>query len=86
MGAAKYEAAELRRLRSPQDVRRLTGALGDPAIGAFDIDGFIDGRGSDLGPRPATFFSDAARDELLLPYYAGHGTKTRATNRRPCVP
>src|SRR5262245_24290760 len=87
-----YEDPGLRQLRAPSvDVGALERVLADPAIGQFEVRVLIDRPTEDLKLGINEFFDDAARDDLLLLYFACHGVlseggtlffATRNTDRR----
>jgi len=73
---AAYQDPGLSQLRSPAaDVRALAGVLGEPGIGAFDVDTLTDADEVVLRRRVAAFFADRNPDDVLLLHFSCHGLK-----------
>jgi hypothetical protein len=74
---ADYHDPKLRRLRAPAtDAAQLSEVLGDPDIGAFDVQILLDPDERTLRRRLATFFRAERRsDDVLLVHFSCHGVK-----------
>ncbi|MEV4893946.1 caspase family protein [Nonomuraea sp. NPDC055795] len=73
---AAYEDPGLSRLRSPvSDIRALAEVLGEPGIGAFDVETLTDAGESVLRRRVAALFADRQPDDVLLLHFSCHGLK-----------
>jgi Caspase domain len=71
-----YADVKLRKLRATtHDASALARVLGDPEIGAFDVDVVLDQPEHVLRRRVAAFFKDRRRDDLLLLHFSCHGVK-----------
>ena len=71
-----YHDSKLSRLRKPStDADALARVLHDPEIGDFEVELAVDEPESVLRRRIAAFFSDRARDDLLLLHFSCHGLK-----------
>jgi hypothetical protein len=71
-----YGDPKLRRLRAPaRDAEALADVLRDPEIGGFEVDLASNETDASLRRRIAAFFSDRARDSLLLLHFSCHGLK-----------
>ena len=67
VACSAYQDPKLSDLRSPAvDADRLAAVLRDPAIGDFVVQTALDQEERDLRRRVARFFSDSARDDVLL--------------------
>src|SRR4051812_19885285 len=72
----EYKDPKLSRLRTPAtDASSLARVLGDPDIGAFDVQLAVNEPDHMLRRRIAAFFSDRRRDDLLLLHFSCHGLK-----------
>jgi hypothetical protein len=86
-----YEHAGLRRLRSAAaDADALAGVLGDPDVGAFDVQVVRNEPAYVVEARIEDLFADAKPDDVVLVHFSGHGLKGEAgdlffaaTNTRP---
>ena len=86
-----YEHEGLGRLRSPAaDAQALAGVLGDPAIGAFEVEVVRNEAAHVIEGRIEDLFADSRRDDVLLLHFSCHGIKSEsgelffaATNTRP---
>ncbi|MFB4285229.1 caspase family protein [Nonomuraea sp. MTCD27] len=73
---AAYQDPGLSRLRSPvSDIRALAQVLGEPGIGAFDVETLTDAGESVLRRRVAALFADRRSDDVLLLHFSCHGLK-----------
>ncbi|MEV4179463.1 caspase family protein [Nonomuraea sp. NPDC049709] len=73
---AAYQDPGLSRLRSPvSDIRALAQVLGEPGIGAFDVETLTDAGESVLRRRVAALFADRRPDDVLLLHFSCHGLK-----------
>ncbi|MFI9552907.1 caspase, EACC1-associated type [Nonomuraea endophytica] len=73
---AAYQDPGLSRLRSPvSDIRALAEVLGEPGIGAFDVETLTDASESVLRRRVAALFADRQPDDVLLLHFSCHGLK-----------
>ncbi|MBB5079478.1 caspase, EACC1-associated type [Nonomuraea endophytica] len=73
---AAYRDPGLSRLRSPvSDIRALAEVLGEPGIGAFDVETLTDADESVLRRRVAALFADRQPDDVLLLHFSCHGLK-----------
>ncbi|MFE0156168.1 caspase family protein [Nonomuraea sp. NPDC059007] len=73
---AAYQDPGLSRLRSPvSDIRALAEVLGEPGIGAFDVETLTDAGESVLRRRVAALFADREPDDVLLLHFSCHGLK-----------
>ncbi|MFI6294901.1 caspase family protein [Nonomuraea sp. NPDC050790] len=73
---AAYQDPGLSRLRSPvSDIRALAEVLGEPDIGAFDVETLTDANESVLRRRVAALFADRHPDDVLLLHFSCHGLK-----------
>jgi hypothetical protein len=71
-----YSDPKLRRLRAPaRDAEALADVLRDPEIGEFEVELAANETDAALRRRIAAFFSDRARDSLLLLHFSCHGLK-----------
>jgi hypothetical protein len=71
-----YGDPKLRRLRAPaRDAQALADVLRDPEIGGFEVELAANESDAALRRRIAAFFSDRARDSLLLLHFSCHGLK-----------
>ena len=71
-----YSDPKLSRLRTPtRDAEELARVLRDPEIGDFEVELMVDAEETALRRRVARFFSDRARDDLLLLHFSCHGLK-----------
>ena len=71
-----YSDPKLRRLRAPaRDAEALADVLRDPEIGDFEVSLATNENDAALRRRIAAFFSDRARDSLLLLHFSCHGLK-----------
>ena len=71
-----YGDPKLRRLRAPaRDAEALADVLRDPEIGGFEVELAANETDAALRRRIAAFFSDRARDSLLLLHFSCHGLK-----------
>ncbi len=74
-----YEHQTLRGLRAPSaDAQALARVLGDPAIGAFDVDVVENESAHAVEVRLEDLFADARPDDLLLVHFSCHGLKSDA--------
>ena len=72
----EYQDANLGRLRAPtRDAEALAGVLGDPSIGAFEVEVIYNQSEWKLRRAIGTFFADRSRDDLLLLHFSCHGVK-----------
>jgi hypothetical protein len=72
----EYQDANLGRLRAPtRDAEALARVLGDPAIGAFEVEVIYNQSEWKLRRAIGTFFADRSRDDLLLLHFSCHGVK-----------
>ena len=86
-----YEHEGLGRLRSPAaDAQALAGVLGDPAIGAFEVEVVRNEAAHVIEGRIEDLFADSRLDDVLLLHFSCHGIKSEsgelffaATNTRP---
>lgn len=86
-----YENEGLRQLRSPAaDADALSGLLGDPQIGGFQVTVVRNELAHDIGARIEDLFADSRPDDLLLLHLSCHGLKSEsgelffaAPNTRP---
>lgn len=86
-----YEHEGLGRLRAPAaDAEALAGVLGDPAIGAFEIEVVRNEAAHVIEGRIEDLFADSRPDDVLLLHFSCHGIKSEsgelffaATNTRP---
>ncbi|MFG1687696.1 caspase family protein [Nonomuraea sp. NPDC049269] len=73
---AVYQDPGLSRLRSPvSDIMALAQVLGEPGIGAFDVETLTDASESVLRRRVAALFADRRPDDVLLLHFSCHGLK-----------
>lgn len=73
---AAYQDPGLSQLRSPvSDIRALAEVLGEPSIGAFEVDTITDAGEATLRRRVAAFFADRNPDDVLLLHFSCHGLK-----------
>ncbi|MFI6910322.1 caspase family protein [Nonomuraea sp. NPDC050394] len=73
---AAYEDPGLSRLRSPvSDINALAEVLGEPGIGAFEVETLTDAGESVLRRRVAALFADRQPDDVLLLHFSCHGLK-----------
>src|SRR5262245_13244708 len=64
------------RLRAPaQDAEALAGVLGNPEVGAFEIETVLNQPAHTITRTMERFFADRGIDDLLLLHYSGHGVK-----------
>ena len=71
-----YGDPKLSRLRAPaRDAEALADVLRDPEIGGFEVELAANETDAALRRRIAAFFSDRARDSLLLLHFSCHGLK-----------
>ena len=71
-----YSDPKLRRLRAPaRDAEALADVLRDPEVGDFEVSLATNENDAALRRRIAAFFSDRARDSLLLLHFSCHGLK-----------
>src|SRR3954471_4888401 len=76
VASADYKDPKLSRLRTPAtDAAALAGVLGDPEIGAFEVQLSANEPDHVLRRRIAAFFGDRKRDDLLLLHFSCHGLK-----------
>ncbi|HUB72730.1 MAG TPA: caspase family protein [Solirubrobacteraceae bacterium] len=76
VAVSNYRETKLRRLRAPAaDATALARALGNPAIGDFDVVVSSDETEGTLRRRIATFFADRMPEDLLLLHFSCHGIK-----------
>ncbi|GAA0617806.1 hypothetical protein GCM10010174_39810 [Kutzneria viridogrisea] len=72
-----YDHSGLRQLGSPvHDVQALTGVLGDPQLGAFEVTVSHNQPAHVIRGEVADFFATAERDDVLLLHFACHGLKS----------
>jgi uncharacterized caspase-like protein len=72
----EYEDPGLTRLRAPvQDAEALAAVLGDPEVGAFEIQTVLNEPAHTITRTMERFFADRGVDDLLLLHYSGHGVK-----------
>src|SRR3954449_2010934 len=75
---ATYEYADtgLRRLTAPEhDADSFAAVLEDPAVAGFDVTMLVNQPHHVVGEAIADFYGDAAREDLTLLYFTGHGLK-----------
>lgn len=71
-----YADPGLSQLRAPaQDAEALAGVLGDPKIGAFEIQTLLNEAAHLVTRAMERFFADRSIDDVLLLHYSGHGVK-----------
>jgi uncharacterized caspase-like protein len=76
VGVDVYQDPGLGQLRSPaQGVEGLARVLGDPAIGAFNVETVINQPEHIIRRKIATFFDNRKRDDFLLMYLSCHAVK-----------
>ncbi len=77
IGNDDYHDPTLARLTAPQaDIAAFADLLEDPQRGAFDKVQILRNRPhGDVRREIARFFHDRQRDDLLLLYFSGHGTR-----------
>ena len=77
IGNSEYDDPKLARLRTPsRDVDALAGVLKDPAVGQFDkVVPVVNQTTAVVFREIAAFFVGKKPDDLLLPYFSGHGVK-----------
>jgi uncharacterized caspase-like protein len=74
-----YDDPGLRRLGAPaRDAEALATALGDPAIGGFEVAVLRNARAQELRLAVEDFFADRRTDDLLLLHFSCHGLKNAA--------
>jgi len=74
----EYEDSGLKQLVAPsQDAEDLARVLKNPEIGNFNVHIILNGRSADLNEQIETFFTDRARDDILLLYFSCHGIKDK---------
>ena len=72
----EYEDPGLTRLRAPaQDAEALAAVLGNPEVGAFEIQTVLNAPAHTITRTMERFFADRGVDDLLLLHYSGHGVK-----------
>jgi hypothetical protein len=72
----EYENPGLTRLRAPaQDAEALAAVLGDPEVGAFEVQTVLNAPAHTITRTMERFFADRGVDDLLLLHYSGHGVK-----------
>jgi hypothetical protein len=72
----EYRDAQLRKLHAPSnDIKALSDVLQDPEIGAFEVATLLNEASYKVNEAIENFFSERARDDLLLLYFSGHGVK-----------
>ena len=72
----RFEDPALRQLRGPaQEAQSLAETLADPLIGGFQVRTLINKAAHVVTEEIETFFTDRARDDLLLLYVSCHGIK-----------
>jgi|ERR1039458_9771133 hypothetical protein len=75
-GCGVYEDEHLSTLRAPrQDIASLTGALGDPAVGNYDVRIAIDEPVHTVTNAIADVLQDCRRADIALLYFSCHGVK-----------
>jgi uncharacterized caspase-like protein len=75
----RYDDAGLRELVAPaQDADALAAALGDPAVGGFDVRVLRNAAAQELRVAVEDFFADRRSDDLLLLHFSCHGVKNAA--------
>jgi hypothetical protein len=80
VASRRYRDPKLRQLRSPtHDAKALAGVLGDPSIGAFDVEVSLDEPEHTVRRKLAGFFKTRDRDDLLL-HFSCHGVKDEDGN------
>lgn len=73
---ATYDDPKLTQLRSPShDGQALARALGNEAVGGFDVRLLADADERTVRRSLSTFFADRDRDDLLLVHFSCHGVK-----------
>jgi hypothetical protein len=76
VATAEYSDPKLQRLRAPAaDADRLAAVLGNPEIGAFDVEIALDGEERELRRSIARFFSNRRPTDLLFLHVSCHGVK-----------
>ncbi len=71
-----YDDPGLTRLRAPaQDARALANVLGDPEVGAFQVETVLNAPAHEINRTMERFFAERGVDDLLLLHYSGHGVK-----------
>jgi uncharacterized caspase-like protein len=76
VATSQYEDARLAPLAGPgRDAQALEKVLGDAEIGGFDVQLALNTPLAELRTTLDSFFADAARDDLLLVHFSGHGLK-----------
>ena len=81
VASRRYRDPKLRQLRSPtHDAKALASVLGDPKIGAFDVDVSLDEPEHTVRRKLAGFFKTRGRDDLLLLHFSCHGVKDEDGN------
>ncbi len=72
----EYGDRRLATLRAPiHDAQALAEVLGDPQIGAFDVETVVNAPFHELGRAVARLFKDRRSDDLALLHFSGHGLK-----------
>ena len=75
----EYDDAGLRRLVAPaQDAMALAEALGDPSVGAFEVQVLHNRSAQEIRFAVEDFFADRAPEDLLLLHFSCHGLKNAA--------
>jgi hypothetical protein len=73
---SQFQDSKLARLRAPgKDAEELRRVLGDPEIGAFEVELLKDANETVIRRRIDDFFADREYDDLLLLHFSGHGVK-----------
>jgi chaperonin GroEL len=72
----KYDDPKLQRLRAPtHDAAELGRVLGDPTIGAYDVEVSLNQPEYLVRRKLGTFFKNVDRDDVLLLHFSCHGLK-----------
>jgi Caspase domain/FG-GAP repeat len=79
VASGTYSDAGLARLRAPAgDVDALAAVLGDASIGGFEVRRLVDRPTDEIRREIEGFFAEAARSDLLLLYFSGHGVLSQS--------
>jgi hypothetical protein len=76
IATSSYSDATFRQLRAPRhDANELANVLGDKEIGDYRVDVLANEPSHTVRIRINELFTQAARDDLMLLYFSGHGVK-----------
>lgn len=87
IGTTRYDDRQFAQLSAPNaDIEGLARVLRDPGVCAFDrVEVLLDQVFADVQLAVSRFFSEGARDDLLLLYFSGHGIVDAAGRLYLCL-